>query len=683
MSQYARGWWSGLAVCALAACGGDDAAPPGAASSGDPPGCAADAFIAESGACERAGLPESRCGPSERLLENGECRAAGVHPLECGAGFVAEGGGCKAMLPAEPCGDGEMAVPGETACHPVGECPSGKWPDPPPAGAEVAHVDGSYTGADSDGTAARPWLTVQAGIDAVADGGFVMVAAGTYEEAVEIDGKSVRLDGGCPARVRIVGAGAPAISVLEGADDTELRGLDITGPSLGVLVSGSEQLNLQQLRIHDTGARGINAESTLGPTSFALGESLVERAGEFGIFVSGAQVTIGASVVRQTRIKGTVFGHGVSIISNGEQPALATIASSVIEANAEANVFVAGSKATVEGSVLRDARAAASDGSAVALVAQIDPGGARADVSALGSVLSGCRSACVLAGGSDLLLERTTVRDTTLDASGAFGFGIDAQSMPPARSTVTVRNSLIERSTGVGIKAGGSDLVLEGVLVRDVAIDSVVGSGLGVYVHGDLDSAARGSLTMTASKVERAHDSGVVVTTSDATFEGVEVRDTNPDTSGWYGRGLAVANSVVAVRRSLFANNSEMGIFAISSELRVEQSEVRDVRANGQGRFGDGITVVSDAGITANATILGSRIEGAQRAGIASFGARVAFGRTLVGCAGYPLEGEHLEGASFAFEKLGEMRCGCPSAEGECQVLSSGIEAPGQLPTAP
>jgi hypothetical protein len=246
-----------------------------------------------------------------------------------------------------------------------------------------------------------------------------------------------------------------------------------------------------------------------------------------------------------------------------------------------------------------------------------------------------------------------------------------------------LRASLVERSVGVGIKAGGSDLLLEGTLVRDVAIDQVVGSGLGVYVHGDLDSPARGALTMTGSVVERAHDSAVVVHVADAALEGVVLRDTNSDANGWYGRGLSVDTGTAEVRGSLLSNNAEMGIFAIASELLVEQSEIRDVRANGQGRFGDGITVVSDGGVPTNARILGSRIEGAHRAGIASFGAHVAFGRTLVGCAGYPLEGEHFAGASYAFEKIGEMRCGCPAAEGDCQVLTSGIEAPAALPAAP
>jgi hypothetical protein len=682
MSQYARWCFAWLAACGLAACDASEETGDFATASGGQPPCAADAFIGETGACERAGVPDGMCGPGERLLQDGSCQAAGVPPLACPDGFVAGGEGCSAILPDTACADGTLAMPGETECRAVAACPAGKWPELPPGASPVEHVDGSYAGADSDGTEAHPWVTVQAAVDAAGKDAWVAIAAGTYQEAITISDKTLRLVGVCPERVHIAGAGEPAITIRDGADASALRGLDITGPSLGVLLSGSEEVVLEELWIHDTGVRGINVESTLGPTSLSLRSSLIERATEIGVYVSGAQVTIEDVAVRDTRTQGNLFGRGLVVVSNGADAADAQVSRSVFEGNSEANVFVGGATARLEACVSRNPRPG-GDGAATALAAQMDPDGKRASVTAVGSVFEGCRGYCVLATASDVELEAVTVRDTALEDSGAFGFGVSAQSSPSGRAGVTVRSSLVERSVGMGIKAGGSDLVLEGTVVRDVAIDEVIGSGLGVYVHGELDSPARGALTMIGSVVERAHDSGVVVAVSDAVIEGVVVRDTNPDAAGWYGRGLAVDRATAEVRGSLFTNNSEMGIFAIASELLVERCEIRDVRANGDGRFGDGITMVSDGGVAMNARILGSRIEGVHRAGIASFGAHVAFGRTLVGCAGYPLEGEHFAGAQYAFEKVGEMLCGCPAAEGECQVLSSGIEAPTALPTLP
>ena len=141
MSQYARWWFAALAGWALAACGTsgetDDHRGPGG---GEAP-CAPDAFLGETGVCERAGLPESPCGAGERLLSDGACQAAGVPPLACPEGFLAGGEGCSAVLPDAACADGTLAVPGETECRAVAACPAGKWPELPLPAAPAPEPD--------------------------------------------------------------------------------------------------------------------------------------------------------------------------------------------------------------------------------------------------------------------------------------------------------------------------------------------------------------------------------------------------------------------------------------------------------------------------------------------------------------------------------------------------------------
>ena len=86
--------------------------------------------------------------------------------------------------------------------------------------------------------------------------------------------------GRCPASVELAGVGAEIATVFirNGGSNAAARDLAITGPRSGVILSGAIDVSLDRLWIHDTSSRGVNAEATLGPTTFVLSGSLIERA---------------------------------------------------------------------------------------------------------------------------------------------------------------------------------------------------------------------------------------------------------------------------------------------------------------------------------------------------------------------------------------------------------------------
>src|SRR6185503_20880222 len=141
------------------------------------------------------------CEPGSGKVEDGSCLPAGVPPSACGPGFMAENEGCTPILPARACGPGQMAVPGETACHPVAVCGPAKY-DGIPVDAATQYVDASFTGT-GDGTEAAPWATIGDAIAAAPYGGTIAIAAGTYDEEVDLQFKPVKLWGVCPEKVAI------------------------------------------------------------------------------------------------------------------------------------------------------------------------------------------------------------------------------------------------------------------------------------------------------------------------------------------------------------------------------------------------------------------------------------------------------------------------------------------------
>jgi hypothetical protein len=681
---YSRWSLCCLAALGAAACG---ESPPGDGPPSADQECGPDEFVGDAGECRRAGVPAApACAPGE--IDVGGCRAAGVDPSACAPGFVADQGGCAAIMPPSACPEGQMALPGEVECREVQPCGAGPWPVLPDGATSIEYVDEAFVGT-SDGSEANPWTTIQAAVDAADDDAWIAVAAGTYQEAVEIENKRLHLIGLCPSEVSVVGVDGPALFVADGASGTEIRGMAFSGASLGVLLSGSEDVVLDQVWIHDTGARGINAESTLGTTSFRLTRSLVERATELALFVSGVDAAVMETTVRDTRpTAGGDLGRGLNVRANppGDRPYVEVLRS-VFERNADAAIMAFGARVRVEATLIRDAQPSGADQTGLALAADRDPKeGARSEVVAVSSVFERCLGYCVVVSASDLELDGVTIRDTSLDATGAFGWGLDLQSHPPTlgRASALVKSSLIERSVGVGVRVSGSDLVLEGSVVRDVILDQVERSGLGIFVHPDVETQARSTLHLRRSVVERARGAAVHVRASDAFLEGSVLRDIDVLESGFYGRGLEIGSAYAEVRGCLIERTHEIGLAAIASELLVETSEIRDVQPNGEGRFGDGLAVVTEPNTPpGRARISDTRIEGVARAGISSFGGQIAFGRTVVGCSGFDIEAEHYAGASFSFEKLDDNRCGCPTPDDECQVLSGGLEAPSALPTTP
>jgi hypothetical protein len=599
-----------------------------AASSGTPADCPPGQWMGDDGACTSGGLPPDMPCPPGEWQRGTECVPAGVPADGCGEGFAHDGDrGCEPILPEQDCAEGLMAIPGETTCREVAACAAGTWGDIP-VEPDTEYVDASYAAGASDGSQTAPWTTIQEGIDAALPGAIVAVAEGSYPESLEVYGKPVRLWGKCPALVDIAGTGFASIDIRIGAGGTEVRRLSIAGQTLGLGLSGSEDVLADEIWIRDNADRGVDVESALGPTGITVRRSLIERAREVGMYFSGSNGTVEDVVVRETLPVPMGLGRGIGI--DGAAPGVrVTVTRSLVERNHEIGVYVDGASATLESTVIRNTFPNAPSFVGRGINAQ-DSGGARASVDVLRSLVERSHEIGVFAEASDVTIEATVVRDTMADPPSVAGNGIVAQDDPitSARAMVAVARSLVERSAQIGVLAAGGDAVVEATVVRDTFANAAGYGGHAIHVQVDPKTFAAGSAVLRTSLFERSVEAAVIVS------------------------GPATAE--------------------------IEACLVRDTVPNDIGSFGDGLLVWSYDG-PASAAVTATRIERSARAAVSNFSGTVSLGSSLLLCQSFDIGSEPWMGVSAIFDDRGGVLCGCPDATEPCQAQSYMLQPPQPL----
>ncbi|MBW2523182.1 MAG: hypothetical protein JRI23_03365 [Deltaproteobacteria bacterium] len=584
------------------------------------------------------------CPPGELHETDGTCLAAGIDPEHCAEGFEPDGQrGCRAILPADPCADGMMAIPGETTCREVSPCGSGTWGNIP-VEANTEHVDQSYGGGGSDGSAAAPWRTLAAAIHAAQDGAIVALAAGGYADNLEVD-KPVRIWGRCPTLVEIVGADPdlPTMLFVAGGAASELRDVAVRGGLVPVGVLGPAQLLVDRVRVHEGRWHGIEVASLTEPASLTLRRSLIDSNHGAGVIAGASAITIEETVIRdslpnlsdQTRGRGIVAQHNADTMV----PSELTLRRSLLDGNRYEGITVLASSATVESTVIRGTRPQESDGRVGIGLNVVDDfeslTGLRSELSLRTSVIESNLRSGLAVHGSVAAVEHTVIRDTAVNpAEEQFGgrgllVQLDPDTGEPAE--VTVRSSLIEASQESGVFVGGATVTLEATIVRDTQ-PTAQGGGRAVQVQ-DLDGSAC-SLTVRGSQLR-----------------------------GTSGVGMMLAGAVVAtVEGVLFADTATLGQ---------------------DGLFGDGLIAAALRSNSAELAVSWSRIEGSERVGLASFGSEVTIASSEFWCNTIDLNAEASNGLDPALDDLGGNHCACDGEVVPCRILSSGILPPPPLEEAP
>ncbi len=132
-----------------------------------------------------------------------------------------------------------------------------------------------------------------------------------------------------------------------------------------------------------------------------------------------------------------------------------TVRACLVEQN-QLNVFVAGSEADIDATVIRST-AQGTDADGVGIEDDSDTT-ARAKVTMHACLVEQSHRMGIFVSGSDATIETTVVRSNLPDAQGMFGRGINVQndSGTNARANVTVRACIVEQNYEVGVLVEGS-----------------------------------------------------------------------------------------------------------------------------------------------------------------------------------------------------------------------------------
>jgi hypothetical protein len=448
--------------------------------------------------------------PAGTFANAGKCVEAGVPPEACAPGFMPEAGGCRAILPADPCPTGTMAVPGESACREVAPCGQGKYGDEPlPAG--TLYVEAGAQG--GNGSLAAPFGTLGAAIVAASAGGTIAIAAGTYSESVTLY-KPLTLRGRCPKMVEIVGLAGTAVTVDVGASGTVITKLAVSGLLNGIEVLHKVATTLDRVYVHDAFVGMLTDDADVTVTG-----SLFETAQQAGIGAVAGKLTLKASVLRNA-----TGLCAFTAPSDGGAPAVLSVSGSVIERCADVALLAGDTDATFDASVIR--ALTSPTGSPIALFSGASLKPPVSKLALTRSLITGAGIG-IIALATDTRVEHSTVRE--LHAPSPYqGRAIETHPADVGEGTTLVRASLIDRVDEVGVYALGGVVTVESTIVRDVRPNAgALGDGIVALTMTNLTK-----LTVAGSLVSGAGRSGVSSFGADVTIGGTRLECNAIDLDG-------------------------------------------------------------------------------------------------------------------------------------------------------
>lgn len=551
---------------ALAACG-DDAAP-----SEPDAGVAHDAGIA----LVPAALPVmTPCPPGWREVPPADPSA----PVTCEP-YGVDG-------PAV-CARGSAHFPGGAGCEHLGPaCPAGEFAEDLPTDRELRFVRPGVDGSPL-GTRERPYTSLAQAVTRAPAGAVLVLAKGTYREAIVLPPKDLTILGACVEETILEAPGPDIDRAIAGGSEgrVEFRRLTFTGASSALIAIDTAVLDLEDVLVDRVSFVALHA-------------------------LLGGQITGRRVVVQDTQAVDT-FGRAIMAEMGGS----VVLSQAFVSGHHDISAMTIdpGSRLTLEDARITDSRPTSANlyGRAidVELGAQLTLSRAVLDDNAEYGVFSA-------QPGAVAILSDVVIRDMQLDANGAFGRGLHAQSGGVIRAT----RMLIDGAREIAIHATaaadppGDALTLDDVVIRDVGPSAANVGGRGLQAQWGASITARRVYVSDVSEL------GVFVATAgtSALLEDLTVVDMRGDAMGRFGHGITSSEGAqLTLRRARVMRAVDIGVMVArdawldAEDLWVEQVESESDRGiGGIGVYARGVTTLTRV-LVRNVRQLGVCADGAD-----------------------------------------------------------------------
>ncbi|MRG91510.1 right-handed parallel beta-helix repeat-containing protein [Polyangium spumosum] len=399
-----------------------------------------------------------------------------------------------AALPLVGCG---VAAPDASpAC-------SGEYASQPEGTSGAVYVSAACGAQDGDGSKERPFATIQQGIDASAEGGAVLVDAGTYEENLSIT-KAVQVLGvdetEDPNRASIiVQAPSPYAINVEGAAGVVLRGIIVQKPQgAGIWVQKKGGATILASRIEGAIAAKTDGHGVMATDegSIIVQRTIIVQSEGAGVHVDAA----GAKVERSIIVQNGAFA-GIWVQRAMDQVSLVD---NEISENTDAGITILGSRAIIVQNEVKHTRARSAGGQAdgIRIVSDAELGEAYFTIGdsnpESANVIEGNDRVGIFVSGElarGLILHNQVIgnADATKRGAGIWlqsGAG-SVEAVPDAAPGIVIQQNRIENNhfLGIGVTSNARALLWEnpsisGTIAEEVTVDgqaAKIGDGLGVY----------------------------------------------------------------------------------------------------------------------------------------------------------------------------------------------------------
>jgi hypothetical protein len=391
--------------------------------------------------------------------------------------------------------------------------------------------------------------------------------------------------------------------------------------------------NIGRQAIHIQANAATRAHSTA-----TISAIVVEKTTTAGIVVSDSEATIKYTVLRRIQLDESGRGTAINIQqSRAAKDSLGRanvkITGCVVDGSAHVGVYVLGSDATIESTIVRNTISdnAAAYQTGIMSASTGNDLSERANITVRSTIVENNGLTGVRVDGADLTLENSIVR-----GQGSYGFFAQYNHETDTRSVATIRRSIVDKNRNSGVVALGSDLEMVSSLVRDtLPEDGLRGVGVTIQADWEHDMPASGKLYM--CRIERNRQQGIRILNANATIDTSVIYGTTsgePSGAGW---GIEIEGdsksgpSDARIENSVVDCNQEVGLLIKGANATIDTTIVRNTMSNSQGISGIGFYIQdSEDHLRSNVTINASIVEKNRGLGIIMIGSDVTANSIIV-----------------------------------------------------